>query len=191
MTQPGAEGWPAHGPSPEIDSRAADRGPRSPSRGRDPRQPRPQLPCREKHDFQAYGGMRAQAREGPQRVRRWRISTRLALVFTAYGEGKKINWVGRGPTPASAVTSSAPFSPWSCARSSSTGSTRHCRLEWQRIIEDLADLREIEVEQDGRRARLRTAPGPTIDPICRGIGLSLPQVFQEVPPAARPQKGGA
>jgi hypothetical protein len=56
-------------------------------------------------------------------------------------------------------------------------------IEWRRIVDDLADLSEIDVEQDGRRARLRTAPGPTIDPICRAIGLALPPVFQELPPA--------
>jgi hypothetical protein len=55
-------------------------------------------------------------------------------------------------------------------------------LEWQRIIDDLADLSEIEVEQDGRRALLRTAPGPTIDPVCRALGVVLLPVFQEVPP---------
>src|SRR6201993_3461518 len=60
---------------------------------------------------------------------------------------------------------------------------RRIRLEWQRIVDDLADLSEIDVEQDGRRARLRTAPGPTIDPICRAIGIALPPVFQELPPA--------
>jgi hypothetical protein len=60
---------------------------------------------------------------------------------------------------------------------------RRSRLEWQRIADDLADLSEIDVEQDGRRARLRTAPGPTIDPICRAIGIALPPVFQEMPPA--------
>jgi hypothetical protein len=38
---------------------------------------------------------------------------------------------------------------------------RRSKLEWQRIIDDLADLSEIDVEQDGRRAQLRTAPGPT------------------------------
>jgi Transposase DDE domain len=59
---------------------------------------------------------------------------------------------------------------------------RRSRLEWQRIIDDLADLSEIEVEQDGRRARLRTAPGPTIDPVCRAVGLTLPPVFQEMTP---------
>ena len=61
---------------------------------------------------------------------------------------------------------------------------RRSRLEWQRLVDDLADLSEIDVEQDGRRARLRTAPGPTIDPICRALGIALPPVFQEMPPAA-------
>ena len=60
---------------------------------------------------------------------------------------------------------------------------RRSRLEWQRIVDDLTDLNEIEVEQDGRRARLRTAPGPTIDAICRAIGITLPPVFQEMPSA--------
>jgi hypothetical protein len=60
---------------------------------------------------------------------------------------------------------------------------RRCRLEWQRIVDDLDDLSEIDVEQDSRRARLRTAPGPTIDPICRAIGITLPPIFQEMPPA--------
>jgi hypothetical protein len=61
---------------------------------------------------------------------------------------------------------------------------RRCRgVEWQRIIDDLDDLSEIEVEQDGRRALLRTAPGSTIDPICRALGISLPLVFQELQPA--------
>ena len=59
-------------------------------------------------------------------------------------------------------------------------------LEWQSIIDDLADLSEVEIEQDGRRAKLRTAPGPTIDPVCRALGLSLPPVFEELPPAPKP-----
>ncbi len=58
---------------------------------------------------------------------------------------------------------------------------RRFSLEWLRIVGDLLDLSEVEVEQDGRRARLRTAPGPTIDPICRALGLVLPPVYQEVP----------
>lgn len=53
--------------------------------------------------------------------------------------------------------------------------------EWHRIIDDLLDLSAVEVEQDGRRALLRTAPRPSIDPICRALGLTLPPVFQEVP----------
>ena len=55
--------------------------------------------------------------------------------------------------------------------------------EWQALVDDLADLSEIEIEQDGRRALLRTAPGPTIDPVCRAVGISLPPVFQNLPPA--------
>jgi hypothetical protein len=53
--------------------------------------------------------------------------------------------------------------------------------EWQCITDDLLDLSAVEVEQDGRRALLRTAPRPSIDPICRALGLTLPPVFQEVP----------
>ena len=53
--------------------------------------------------------------------------------------------------------------------------------EWPHIVDDLADLSEIAVEQDGRRALLRTAPGPTIDPLCRAAGVTLPPVFQELP----------
>jgi Transposase DDE domain len=63
---------------------------------------------------------------------------------------------------------------------------RNKKLEWQRIIDDLAELSEVEVNQDGRRALLRTAPGPTIDPICRALGISLPPVFQELPAAGTP-----
>ncbi len=54
-------------------------------------------------------------------------------------------------------------------------------LEWQCVIDDLLDLSAVEVDQDGRRALLRTAPRPSIDPICRALGLTLPPVFQEVP----------
>jgi hypothetical protein len=53
--------------------------------------------------------------------------------------------------------------------------------EWQCIVDDLLDLSSVEVEQDGRRALLRTAPRPSIDPICRAVGLTLPPVYQELP----------
>ena len=53
--------------------------------------------------------------------------------------------------------------------------------EWQCIVDDLLDLSSVEVEQDGRRALLRTAPRPSLDPICRAIGLTLPPVYQELP----------
>jgi hypothetical protein len=58
--------------------------------------------------------------------------------------------------------------------------------EWQQIIDDLADLSQVEVEQDGRRALLRTAPGPTLDPLCRAVGITLPPVFQELPSTQNP-----
>ncbi|WP_316980125.1 IS1634 family transposase [Shumkonia mesophila] len=61
-------------------------------------------------------------------------------------------------------------------------------LEWQRIVDDLVDLSEVEVEQDGRRALLRTAPGPTIDPVCRAAGITLPPVFQEIPASKTPSE---
>jgi hypothetical protein len=54
--------------------------------------------------------------------------------------------------------------------------------EWQMLVDDLIDLSESEVEQDGRRALLRTAPGPTIDPLCRAAGVTLPPLFQDLPP---------
>src|SRR3954463_14776436 len=61
---------------------------------------------------------------------------------------------------------------------------RHLAVpEWQQAVDDLTDLSEIEVEQDGRRALLRTAPGATIDPLCRAAGVTLPPVFQELPRA--------
>ncbi len=63
---------------------------------------------------------------------------------------------------------------------------RHNNIEWQHILDDLDELSEIEVEQDGRRALLRTAPGPTIDPLCRALGITLPPVFQEIPIASDP-----
>jgi hypothetical protein len=53
--------------------------------------------------------------------------------------------------------------------------------EWHCIVDDLLDLSAVEVDQDGRRALLRTAPRPSIDPICRALGITLPPVFQEVP----------
>jgi hypothetical protein len=60
--------------------------------------------------------------------------------------------------------------------------------EWQCIVDDLIDLSTVEVEQDGRRALLRTAPRPSIDPICRAIGITLPPVYQEQQPPRTTQE---
>jgi hypothetical protein len=62
--------------------------------------------------------------------------------------------------------------------------------EWQCLIDDLADLSSVEIEQDGRRALLRTAPRPSIDPICRALGIALPPVFQEMPTEKTNQSAG-
>ena len=47
--------------------------------------------------------------------------------------------------------------------------------EWRHIVDDLADLSEIEVEQDGARRCCAPPPGPTIDPLCRALGVTLPR----------------
>jgi hypothetical protein len=53
--------------------------------------------------------------------------------------------------------------------------------EWQHVADDLANLSEIDVERHGRRASLRTAPGPIIDALCRAVAITVPPVFQELP----------
>ncbi|HEX5325291.1 MAG TPA: hypothetical protein VFW75_01355 [Acetobacteraceae bacterium] len=63
---------------------------------------------------------------------------------------------------------------------------RSARPEWQHIVDDLVDLSTVEVEQDGRRALLRTAPRHSVDPVCRAVGITLPPVFQQLPPAGSP-----
>jgi hypothetical protein len=61
---------------------------------------------------------------------------------------------------------------------------RHLAMpEWQQLVDDLANLSEIEVEQDERCALLRTAPGPTIDAVCRAVAVTLPPAFHELPRA--------
>jgi hypothetical protein len=47
---------------------------------------------------------------------------------------------------------------------------------------------EIDIEQDGRRARRCTAPGLTISPICRAIDIPLPPVLQNLLVPADPPK---
>lgn len=58
-------------------------------------------------------------------------------------------------------------------------------IEWKLIVDDLTDLSHVDVEQDGKRARLRTAPGPTINQVCRAVGITLPPVYEEISPNTR------
>ena len=60
---------------------------------------------------------------------------------------------------------------------------RHGDLEWQHIVDDLDELSEIEVEQDGRRALLRTAPGP------RSIPYAAPSASRCHPSSRRSRPG--
>jgi hypothetical protein len=53
--------------------------------------------------------------------------------------------------------------------------------EWRCIIDDLADRSSVEVEPHRRRALLRTAPRPSIEPLCRALAVSLPPGFQQLP----------
>jgi hypothetical protein len=65
-----------------------------------------------------------------------------------------------------------------CARSCVIVSRRVVARVWNGNASSMISMIcEIEVEQDGRRALLRTAPGSTIDPICRALGMSLRIAF--------------
>ena len=55
------------------------------------------------------------------------------------------------------------------------------------LRKELLDRLAAHRAPDGRRAILHTAPRPSIDPICRAIGLTLPPIFQEMPTAQTTQ----
>ena len=56
-------------------------------------------------------------------------------------------------------------------------------IEWLWIVDEIADLSAVDVEQDGRRCHLRTAPGATIDAVCRTVGVAMTPICTEMPPA--------
>jgi hypothetical protein len=51
---------------------------------------------------------------------------------------------------------------------------------WSAIINDLDVLTETEVEQDGRRFMLRSAPRPAASLALRAAGLALPPSVQSI-----------
>ena len=64
---------------------------------------------------------------------------------------------------------------------------RHLAMpEWQQVVDDLADLSEIEVEQDGRRALLRTAPGSTMTRSVEPSGSPCRRCFRNSRALQRP-----
>ena len=51
---------------------------------------------------------------------------------------------------------------------------------WPEILADLDSLTETEVEQDGKRFILRSAPRPTAGLALRAVGIALPQTVRQV-----------
>ena len=54
-----------------------------------------------------------------------------------------------------------------------------------RILADLNSLAETEVEQDGRRFVLRSAPRPTASLALRAAGVVLPPTVRQLPRLTR------
>ena len=54
-------------------------------------------------------------------------------------------------------------------------------FEWADILADLERLQLVEVEQDGRRFRLRSTVEGTCGPVFQAVGVALPPTVQPVP----------
>jgi hypothetical protein len=52
---------------------------------------------------------------------------------------------------------------------------------WPAILADLDSLTETEIDQDGARFRLRSAPRPAASLALRATGIALPPTVQTVP----------
>jgi hypothetical protein len=53
-------------------------------------------------------------------------------------------------------------------------------LEWADVLQDLERLQYVEVEQDGKRFRLRTQAQGSCARVCRAAGVALPPTVQQV-----------
>jgi len=51
---------------------------------------------------------------------------------------------------------------------------------WPEILADLDSLTETEIEQDGKRFLLRSAPQPAASLALRAVGVALPPTVQAV-----------
>ena len=57
------------------------------------------------------------------------------------------------------------------------------RASWPDVIADLASLTETEVEQDGKRFLLRSAPRPAASLALSALGVALPPTLRQIPNA--------
>jgi hypothetical protein len=55
------------------------------------------------------------------------------------------------------------------------------RFEWADVVRDLDALEYVDVEQDGKRFRLRTDPTGTATPVFQTVGVALPPRVQRLP----------
>ena len=54
-------------------------------------------------------------------------------------------------------------------------------FEWADIVKDLERLQYVEVEQDGKRFRLRTELKGTAGRVFRAAGVAIPPTVQQLP----------
>ena len=54
---------------------------------------------------------------------------------------------------------------------------------WPEIIADLDSLTETEIEQDGKRFLLRSAPRPAASRALSALGVALPPTLRQIPDA--------
>ena len=52
--------------------------------------------------------------------------------------------------------------------------------EWPDVLQDLERLQYVEVEQDGKRFRLRTQLQGTCDRVFRAVGVAVPPAVQQL-----------
>jgi transposase len=60
---------------------------------------------------------------------------------------------------------------------------KSARASWPDVIADLDSLTETEVEQDGKRFQLRSAPRPAASLALSALGVALPPTLRQIPAA--------
>ena len=60
-------------------------------------------------------------------------------------------------------------------------------VEWADVLQDLEQLEEVEVEQDGKRLLLRTTAKGTCGKVFQAAGVALPPTVRQVPAPPKPE----